>query len=186
MELTKNEAQLVGVDGGKIDGVRDETLASANLEKQAQCENHSVAGGYVKHEGTLGEGSVPSALDQDPGHVSSDSDKSAVGGHIGPLEDSDTLISSKSSTHSDGAREHGVWPEVVHGMNDNDDLVLNGNDDTNLSANSWRGETPPLDLNYEALKHIATMYLSHGTCVDITTLRRGSYHEVRVLHFDDG
>lgn len=49
-------------------------------------------------------------------------------------------------------------------------------------------ETPPLVLNYEALKHIADHFMpgSHGTCIDITSLQRGEFHEIRVLHFEDG
>jgi fructosamine-3-kinase len=185
MELMKNEAHLVGADGHKPDGVRDEHLASSAFEKQAHCENHSAAS-EGKREGALGEGSKSRALDQDSGHLSSDSDKSDIEGRIGHSENSDTSISSKGSAHSDGVRERKVQQEEAHSMSGDRDLVHNETVDTNLSENSWRGETPPLDLNYEALKHIATMYLSHGTCVDITTLRRGSYHEVRFLHFDDG
>ena len=51
-----------------------------------------------------------------------------------------------------------------------------------------KDEYPALDLNYEAIKHVATYYLpgSHGKCTDITTLPRGSYHEMRILHFEDG
>lgn len=56
------------------------------------------------------------------------------------------------------------------------------------SEDSWSDETPPLNLNYEALKHTVDHFLtgSHGTCVNITTMRRGSFHEIRVLHFADG
>ena len=59
--------------------------------------------------------------------------------------------------------------------------------ETRATVDSWReDETPPLDLNYEALKHIASTCLSHGDCIDITSLRRGGFHEIRVLHFEDG
>lgn len=49
-------------------------------------------------------------------------------------------------------------------------------------------EFPPLEVNYDALKHIANCYLpgNHGRCTNITKLDRGSYHEIRVLHFEDG
>jgi hypothetical protein len=104
MEPMEKEAQLVGADGHKISGVSDDDLTSSLFEEQAQCENHSDASEQRKHEGASGEGSIPSALDQDQCHSSSDSDKSDVGGHISPLEDSDTSISSKSSTHSDSVR----------------------------------------------------------------------------------
>jgi hypothetical protein len=52
MELMKNEAHLVGADGHKPDGVRDEHLASSAFEKQAHCENHSAAS-EGKREGAL-------------------------------------------------------------------------------------------------------------------------------------
>lgn len=66
---------------------------------------------------------------------------------------------------------------------DSDDAISDcGSDD------SWEGEPPPLELNYDALKHIAEMFLpgSHGACVDITVLKRGAFNEARVLHFEDG
>lgn len=49
-------------------------------------------------------------------------------------------------------------------------------------------EYPPLDLNDEALAHIASCYLPghHGKCLDITALQWGSFHEIRLLHFEDG
>ena len=48
-------------------------------------------------------------------------------------------------------------------------------------------EFPPLDLNYDALKHVASYYVSgnHGKCTEITTLPGGSYHEIRLLRFED-
>lgn len=67
------------------------------------------------------------------------------------------------------------------------DLVQDALGETHATEDPWREhETPPLDLNYEALKHIASTCLSHGNCIDITTLRRGGFHEIRVLHFEDG
>lgn len=47
---------------------------------------------------------------------------------------------------------------------------------------------PPLELNYEALRHIATYYLpgNHGKCTDIETLNHGGFHEIRLLKFEDG
>ena len=49
-------------------------------------------------------------------------------------------------------------------------------------------ELPSLDLNYEALKHIASCYLpgDHGECIDVTSLTKGAYHDIKVLHFEDG
>lgn len=47
---------------------------------------------------------------------------------------------------------------------------------------------PPLEINYEHLKHIATHFMpgSHGACVDITYVKGGAFHEIRLLHFEDG
>lgn len=49
-------------------------------------------------------------------------------------------------------------------------------------------DPPPLELNYEALKHVARYFTpgNHGACVDITFLLGGAFHEIRVLHFEDG
>jgi hypothetical protein len=78
--------------------------------------------------------------------------------------------------------------------NSNDANCNNGNGDLDDSGSdadsedSWYMETPPLNLNYDALKHVATHFLpgSHGACIDISTLQRGTFHEIRVLHFEDG
>ncbi|OQO10579.1 hypothetical protein B0A48_03877 [Cryoendolithus antarcticus] len=57
-----------------------------------------------------------------------------------------------------------------------------------------RGDTeilddlPLVDINVDALKHIASYYLpgSHGSCTAVTNLSHGSFHDVRLLHFADG
>ncbi|RMY73866.1 hypothetical protein D0863_03574 [Hortaea werneckii] len=57
------------------------------------------------------------------------------------------------------------------------------------SERSWRSkEYPQLDLNYGALRHIANYYLpgGHGKCKFIDKVGRGTYHEIRLLGFDDG
>jgi hypothetical protein len=60
--------------------------------------------------------------------------------------------------------------------------------DSSASYDSWKRETPPLKLNHDALKHIASYFLpgNRGKCLDITTLQRGAFHEIRELHFEDG
>lgn len=47
---------------------------------------------------------------------------------------------------------------------------------------------PPLNLNYEALAHVATYYLpgNHGKCTRIEPLTQGTYHEILTLTFEDG
>jgi hypothetical protein len=49
-------------------------------------------------------------------------------------------------------------------------------------------EYAPLDLNYNALTHIASCYLpgGHGNCVGIKELGRGDFNEIRLLEFEDG
>lgn len=62
-------------------------------------------------------------------------------------------------------------------------------DGSHATTKSWfSDEPPPLVLNYDAIKHMATQFIpgSHGACVDITTIPRGTFHEVRLLHFEDG
>ncbi|SMR48276.1 unnamed protein product [Zymoseptoria tritici ST99CH_1E4] len=59
---------------------------------------------------------------------------------------------------------------------------------TATSGDTWKGEQPPLHLNHDALKHIATYFIpgTRRKCIDITTLQRGTFHEIRELHFSDG
>jgi len=56
------------------------------------------------------------------------------------------------------------------------------------SVASCDSDYPALELNYDALKHIATFYLpgGHGRCVDVATLQEGTYYEIRALRFEDG
>ena len=60
-----------------------------------------------------------------------------------------------------------------NGNGDLDDASSNAD-----SEDSWYMETPPLNLNYDALKHVATHFLpgSHGACIEISTLPRGVFH----------
>lgn len=61
-------------------------------------------------------------------------------------------------------------------------------DDDTTNKNLPYLEDPPLELNYDALKHIAEHFLpgSHGACTDVTTLECGWFNEERILHFEDG
>lgn len=49
-------------------------------------------------------------------------------------------------------------------------------------------EQPPLQINDEALKHIASTCLSgnHGDCIEVVALATGGFHEIRELSFKDG
>lgn len=52
----------------------------------------------------------------------------------------------------------------------------------------YEPEWVPLEINYDALKHIATNFVtgSHGSCVDITEAQGGRNHDILILHFSDG
>ncbi|KAK4619484.1 hypothetical protein CLAFUW4_11435 [Fulvia fulva] len=62
-----------------------------------------------------------------------------------------------------------------------------GDSDSNTSDDDDDGDIP-LELNYEAIKHIATYYLpgGHDHCIRVEQLAQGAYHEVKTLHFEDG
>ena len=86
------------------------------------------------------------------------------------------LAKSPSSGHEQESQEADDDPEVL----DEEPLGI---------GYSWQsGEYEPLQLDYEALKHVATYYMpgNHGKRTDIQTLERGSFHEIRVLEFEDG
>ena len=53
---------------------------------------------------------------------------------------------------------------------------------------SWNStEFAQLELNYEALRHIANYYLpgGHGKCTSITRVGKGAFHEIHLLEFRD-
>jgi len=89
--------------------------------------------------------------------------------------------------HLDGDGETDDTNDENGEIQDNDDPSEDAKSDTSSTA-SCGDEPPPLNLNYEALKYIADNFLpgSHGPCVDITSMRPGGFHEIRVLHFEDG
>lgn len=110
---------------------------------------------------------------------------------IGYSQGQDKGITSNDNANSSPEEEQqSSDPDTAKAAVVVDSVGVNGEDrfdETSTTGDSWReDEAPPLDLNYEALRHIASTYLSHGSCVDITTLRRGGFHEIRVLHFEDG
>ncbi|KAF7192352.1 Altered inheritance of mitochondria protein 9, mitochondrial [Pseudocercospora fuligena] len=64
---------------------------------------------------------------------------------------------------------------------------LDNHEQDELESDPWGDwELPPLDLSYEALKHIATSFVGHGNCIAVTHLGRGAYHEIKKLEFEDG
>ena len=79
-----------------------------------------------------------------------------------------TEAESKRDGESDCANDEGGESEC------NKDASEDAKSDTS-SSQSCNDEAPPLDLNYEALKHLVDHFLpgSHGACIDITSMRRG-------------
>ncbi|KAK4570234.1 hypothetical protein LTR86_002314 [Recurvomyces mirabilis] len=82
------------------------------------------------------------------------------------------------------------------GRGGSDVLVHSGSDaacseseaDASRFSKAWEDdEHPPLDLDEGALRHVATYFLpgNHGRCVKIEKLGRGTFHEIRLLHFED-
>ena len=69
-----------------------------------------------------------------------------------------------------------------------DDVAPQSEDNDDQDGEWDDDEFPPLDLNYEALTHIASCYLpgGHGNCVGIKELGRGDFNEIRLLEFEDG
>jgi hypothetical protein len=56
-------------------------------------------------------------------------------------------------------------------------------------SDSWSDdEYPPLELDYDALEHVARYFVPghHGRCIKISVIGRGCYHELRRLRFADG
>ncbi|TKA26131.1 hypothetical protein B0A50_04628 [Salinomyces thailandicus] len=82
------------------------------------------------------------------------------------LGDRLTTVEGESSPYEDP--EDGVKPSSAHGSGESDDY-------------------PPLNINDEALKHIAECYLpaTHGKCVEVCKLEGGTYHEICLLEFED-
>jgi hypothetical protein len=66
--------------------------------------------------------------------------------------------------------------------------IEGANDDSEIGFDGDDAEYPPLDLNYDVLRHIATYYLpgDHGRCTSIKRYAQGSYHDVLALTFEDG
>lgn len=103
---------------------------------------------------------------------------------VADWEDEHAGSSSGGSLPTDHGTSDSRPAEVEDDGGDHDSSDEDSGDEDD---SAWaEDEYPPLELNYEALKHIATHYLSHGKCTDISTLERGSFHEIRILEFEDG
>ena len=153
-------------------------MALEKHEIEARDLDGGVVGMTCVSDEDGAEGTSPESAS--PAHEQTSRDlfegaKEAVGGRDG---ENDGESEDESDDQSDDENEE---------TGSNDDTWEHAKSDAS-SEDSWSDETPPLNLNYEALKHIVEHFLpgSHGACVKITTMRRGSFHEIRVLHFADG
>ena len=168
MELEKYLEQ--GVDGGVVDlrclpedDLAEDACPAQNLDgDDIGTMNLSGEGGTEKESTTESASSAPTPESRE----AVDGSEEAVGGCDGEEEGADD---------ESGETE------------DDKDTSEDAESDAG-SVDSWKGEAPPLNLNYEALKHTVDHFLrgSHGACITITTIRRGGFHEIRVLHFEDG
>lgn len=62
------------------------------------------------------------------------------------------------------------------------------NSDSEPEGDTEAAGESALDLNYDAIKHIASYYLpgGHGKCLSVQPLAEGTFHEVKALEFEDG
>lgn len=180
MELDKYEAQ--GADGGVVDMrglMEDDATEDAAGET---CHTQSLNGDGV---GVVGA-PVESGAEKESCAESSSSAHTPESHEA--VEGSEKAAGDRCGNDEDADDENGE-------NEDNEDASEGGSEDGSQDAksdtssvDSWSDEVPPLNLNYEALKHLVDHFLpgSHGACIDITTMRRGGFHEIRVLHFEDG
>jgi hypothetical protein len=194
MELDKYEAQ--GADGGVVDmrgllegdaaedaagdachaqqldgddaGVMSLPVESGD-EKEACAESSSSARTPESHEAVEG------------------SEKAA--GNCGGNNNNNEDANDESGQTEEAASDRGGKKDGVNDASgETEDAPEDANSDIS-SVDSWNEhEAPPLNLNYEALKHLVDHFLSgsHGACIEIIAMRRGGFHEIRVLHFEDG
>jgi hypothetical protein len=167
MELEKYETQ--GVNGGVVD---------------MRCLPEDGAEGACPARNLEGDVDGTMSLPEESGTEKQKPTESASSAPTpGPCE---AVEGSEQAASDHGGKKDGVNDESGE-IEDSEDESDDVKSDTS-SCDSWAYQTSPLNLNYEALKHLVDHFLpgSHGTCIDITTLQRGTFHEIRVLHFEDG
>lgn len=106
---------------------------------------------------------------------------------------SDEGVVKSIENDNEDAKKRGDQEDAEDTPNEaHQDVDGGGENDSNSSrstSRSWYSdEPPPLCLNYDAIKHMATQFIpgSHGKCFDLTVVRRGTFHEIRELRFEDG
>lgn len=168
MEATEKEFEKLEVVGGEVSNaheVEDDLLKDAGrVVKTRQLLNISDDGDNVTRDGCEHSG-------DEKHHDSANSD------------------SEEQAAPQDHPQDHFSHSEQSSEDDSEKDDDSDSDSDDGKSDCEWDDEEPPpLDLNYDALKHIVKYFLpgDHGACTDIEKLRRGAFHEVRVLHFEDG
>jgi hypothetical protein len=158
-----------------------------------------------EHGQMLREDGAPQALDQhlsnhgndsgsDPGAMTSDftqdhhdSPSPSPSTSSASLEHGPSSRSSNSSQdhqHLERSQETSDTPRNVWRHTQGDDASMSAKSSNSVNSDG----SPPLKIDHDALKHLATHFLlgSHGACVDVTRIEGGSYHEIRILTFEDG
>ncbi|KAI7190315.1 hypothetical protein KC316_g5285 [Hortaea werneckii] len=114
----------------------------------------------------------------------------------------------QSSPQDTGENHHVQMQADTEAIKDPDERLaeLNGNEDVQASSNAndsksnsnnsiksksieqMQSEYDGLDINFEAVQHIATSFLpgNHGKCIAMRYLASGTFHVVTLLDFEDG
>ncbi|GAB7324182.1 hypothetical protein MBLNU13_g07551t1 [Cladosporium sp. NU13] len=134
------------------------------------------------------DGATPNAEASNPLHEHDDIASFGAG-------DSTLESDSRSTVHHHDSHSNCNTPNLGLSAEESEkdaQIDSESDDDAEFLAKIARFELPngppPLQLNYEALKHLATYFLpgSHGRCIDVTKVWGGSFHEIRILTFEDG
>jgi hypothetical protein len=149
--------------------------------EKAEHKKFSVQGFWDEHFGEV--------EDDESSDDSSDGERSDLGRpshELGTASDDETAGTDHEDSDEDSDDEDSDDERSDSGR-PSPEPVTDLDDDTTNKKSSYV-EDPPLELNYDALKHIAENFLpgSHGACTDITTLECGYFNEERILHFEDG
>ncbi|KAI6881525.1 hypothetical protein KC334_g16568, partial [Hortaea werneckii] len=119
-----------------------------------------------------------------------------------------TELERQSSPQDTGENHHVQMQADTEAIKDPDERLaeLNGNEDAQALSNAndsksnsnnstksksikqIQSEYDGLDINFEAIQHIATSFLpgNHGKCITMRYLASGTFHVVTLLDFEDG
>lgn len=171
---------------------------STDDQQYSASSNGESSGSSQKQSHSSGSSSRTSISSSSSVQVSEDgSNSDDKTGHSAP----DLCFSSDSviTVRKDDSRRNSEAPNLIPSTGDNATNAepqpqsdADAEAEAEFMAKIARFELPngppPLVLNYEALKHVATYFLpgTHGACIDITKVWGGSFHEIRILTFEDG